>query len=220
MGLSPHTSWDKLTVEQLRLANFPIYVAEQNPGDLVVFPSGAPHQSINLGKLVSAVAWNILHSSSVSMFKDYLEPIYNQIGYEDIGRVPLVPIHTLQRARDGPFGIEHNRRDVELLLDIFAAMVYEERLPNNVTVETISPSDNTFTCNFCSSVIWNRHLHCTKCPDVDLCFRCFIAGRSCKSHYTEYSFRQLIPRESCVRLIRALEEMLGRRTHSQIPRYV
>lgn len=91
MGKSPHKNWDKLTVEQLRLANFPIYVAEQNPGELVVFPSGAPHQTINLGKLVSAVAWNIMHESSVSIFKNYLEPIYNQIGYEDIGRVPWCP---------------------------------------------------------------------------------------------------------------------------------
>lgn len=184
------------------------------------FLLGAAHQTINLGKLVSTVAWNIMHYSSVSMFKNYLEPIYNQIGYEDIGRVPLVPMHTLQRVRDGSFDIEYNRRDVELLLDIFVSMVYEEQLPSSVTVKTISPSDNTFTCNFCSSVIWNRHLHCPKCPDVDLCFRCFIAGRSCKFHYTEYSFRQLMPWESCISLIRAIEEKLGRPTNSEIPRYV
>ena len=209
-----------LTSEQLRLADFPIYIVEQNPGDLVVFPSGAQHQVINHGKLVTSVAWNVLHISSVSIFKDYLERIYSQTAHEDIGRVPLVPVHALQAVCDGSFNIDHYRREVQLLLDIFATMVSEERLPNSVTIETIDPLNDVFTCSFCKSVIWNRHLHCAKCPDVDLCFRCFVSGRSCKSHFAEYSFKQLVPVEFCSILIRAVEERLGRSAQTAVPRYV
>lgn len=187
----------------------------------MVFPSGSPHQVINLGKLVTTVALNILHSSSVYIFNDYLEPKYNQICHEDISRMPMIPRYTLQRACDGFFDLRnaHNLRDVELMLDIFAAMVYEERLPNGVTVET-EPSSDIFTCSFCEAVIWNRHLHCAKCPDFDLCLKCFINGRSCKYHYGEYSFKQLMPAEACQGLINATEAKIGRRTWAMKPRYV
>lgn len=218
---SPHTNWDLLTPEQLRQADFPVYVAEQNPGDLVVYPSGAPHQVVNLGRRVTTVAWNILHSSSIRMFNDYLEPRYNQVCHGDIGRMTMVPRYTLQAACDGVFGLDdaHNRRDVEQMLDIFATMYYDERLPSGVSVET-ELSDFIITCSFCDSVIWNRHLHCAKCPDFDLCLRCFIAGRSCKNHYAEYSLKQLVSSEDCEDLIKAIEVRLGRSTRSEKPRHV
>jgi hypothetical protein len=209
-----------ISPESLRLADFPVYVVEQYPGDLVAFPSGSPHQVMNLGKLVTTVAWNIYHSSSVCIFNDYLEPEYNQICREDIGRVPMIPSHTLQRACDKSFDLEneHNRRDVEIMLDIFAKLFFDERLPSSVMVETESSSD-VFFCSFCKSVIWNRHVHCAKCPDFDLCFRCFVAGRSCKFHYAEYSFKQLMPVKTYEDLITAIEAKLGRRTRTEKPRY-
>lgn len=162
----------------------------------------------------------MFHFTSVRTFKDYLEPEFHQICHEDIGRVPMIPGHTLRQARERPFDIEivHNRRDVEIMLDVFAAMFLDERFPPSVTAE-IESSDDVFTCSICDSVIWNGHVQCTKCSDFDLCLRCFICGRSCKFHYAEYSFKQLMTDTACEDLVKAAEERLGRRTQSEKPRY-
>ncbi|RJE21929.1 Zinc finger, ZZ type [Aspergillus sclerotialis] len=126
------------------MADFPIYVVEQTPGDLIVFPSRTSYQLLNISQLVTNVAWDIVHTSSVQTYFDYLEPIYNQVGYADIDRVPIIPIHALQRVRDGSIDIGnlHNRRDAELMLQIFRKMILEERLPQAVAIQTADVGDD------------------------------------------------------------------------------
>ena len=226
LGKSPHTSWDYISHKQLHMVDFPIYVVEQTPGDLVVFPSRTSYQLLNIGQMVTNVVWDIVHTSSVQTYFDYLEPIYNQVGYTDIDRVPIIPIHTLQRVRDGSIDIGNlrNRRDAGFMLEIFRKMILEERMPQTVAIQTVDmESDNIITCSFCQSVIWNKHLHCNQCPEgdhgVDLCFRCFIADRSCESHYTTYSFRQLFPRDYIYNLFNDVKRRLGWDSQINEPRY-
>src|SRR5258708_7127174 len=65
LGKSAHTDWTNTSIEQLRDAKFPVYVANQRAGDLVVFPALTAHQIWNIGPIVTKAVWNILHVSSI-----------------------------------------------------------------------------------------------------------------------------------------------------------
>ncbi|RDW86538.1 uncharacterized protein DSM5745_03180 [Aspergillus mulundensis] len=119
LGKSAHTDWANVSSSKLRSADFPIYVTDQGPGDLVVFPTATAHQVWNISPMVTKVVWNIMHSTSVTSFFDYVQPAYHKDCHADTGRVPLIPMYALQS------GI--CEREVELLLlDVFHQQVHDE----------------------------------------------------------------------------------------------
>ncbi|KAK9657467.1 hypothetical protein V6Z96_001715 [Aspergillus fumigatus] len=196
LGKSPHTDWTNVSIAQLRSANFPIYVTFQEPGDLIVYPSATSHQVWNIGPMVTRVVWNVMHTSSMASFFDYIEPAYQRQCHTDTGRVPLIPLHAL---RD-PAGL--SAKELKLLLEIFERLVDDDDAGPNVPVKLVDTQGAVVECNYCGLTIWNRHLHCEQCGDFDLCLPCFVSGRSCK-HITDYTWAELIPREDCQALIDA-----------------
>ncbi|KAK1139849.1 hypothetical protein N8T08_011094 [Aspergillus melleus] len=131
LGKSPHTDWANVSIENLRLAKFPIYITYQEPGDLVVFPSATSHQIWNTSSLVTKVVWNIMHASSLESFFDYVQPVYQMQCHADTGRVPLIPFHALNSGLGVP--------ETRLLLEIFQRLVDDEDIGDhqNVSIKLV-----------------------------------------------------------------------------------
>ncbi|KAL4906262.1 hypothetical protein BDW74DRAFT_167386 [Aspergillus multicolor] len=199
LGKSAHTDWANVSISKLRSADFPIYVTDQGPGDLVVFPAVTAHQVWNISSMVTKVVWNIMHSTSVASFFDYVQPAYHKQCHADTSRVPLVPMYALQTGVCG-------REEELLLLDIFHQQVSGETVGSEAY--TVDTQGAVVECNFCGLTIWNRHLHCEECRDFDLCLTCFVWGRSCK-HVADYTWAEILPLERCRKIIMAARNRLG-----------
>ncbi|KAL5357685.1 hypothetical protein BJX96DRAFT_163243 [Aspergillus floccosus] len=194
LGKLSHTDWTNVSVSQLQSAGFPIYVTHQEPGDLVVFPSATAHQIWNVSPMVTKAVWNIMHTTSLVSFFDYVQPVYQRQCHTDTGRVPLIPMHAL--------GSYHtNKNGMDVLLDIFQRLVDDEDVGDtSIPIKLVDTQGAVVECNFCGLTIWNRHLHCEKCGDFDLCLTCFISGRSCQ-HISDYTWAELVPRGKCRELL-------------------
>lgn len=207
LGRSPHTDWVSILPAQMKLADFPIYVYDQRPGDLVIFPSATAHQVCNLAPSVTKVVWNILHLSSLMAFWQDVQPAYHHQCHADTGRVPLVPCNSLHRAFESN---EHHRtKELTTLVDIFQKLIDDQIIEREIDtpMRSVDPQDGVIECNFCGSTIWNRHLHCDECGDFDLCMTCFVSGRSCK-HTSAYSWAQIVPIPECKNLVKHVWNML------------
>ncbi|KAL4785667.1 hypothetical protein BJX76DRAFT_346855 [Aspergillus varians] len=202
LGKSAHTDWANVSISKLKSANFPIYITDQRPGDLVIFPTATAHQVWNLSPMVTKVVWNIMHASSVASFFDYVQPVYQRQCHADTGRVPLIPMYALQSGTCG--------REEKSLLDVFHQQVDDEDTGREsvLPIKAVDTQGAVVECNFCGLTIWNRHLHCEKCGDFDLCLTCFISGRSCK-HVANYTWAELLPRERCQDIIQATRSRIG-----------
>ncbi|KAF7121887.1 hypothetical protein CNMCM5793_009441 [Aspergillus hiratsukae] len=154
LGKSSHTDWANVSITQLRSANFPIYVTYQEPGDLIVYPSATAHQVWNIGPMVTRVVWNVMHTSSMMSFFDYIQPAYQRQCYTDTGRVPLIPLHAL---RDPTI---LSSKELKLLLEIFERLVDDDDTGSNVPVKLVDTQGAVVECNYCGLTIWNRHLRC------------------------------------------------------------
>ncbi|KAL2854826.1 hypothetical protein BJY01DRAFT_231789 [Aspergillus pseudoustus] len=201
LGKSAHTDWANVPIDKLRSADFPIYVTDQRPGDLVVFPSASAHQVWNISAMVTRLVWNIMHHTSVSTFFNYVEPVYQKHCHPDTGRVPLIPLYALQSGRC-------TGEDQRRLWNIFRSQFLEENIErvSSVPIKLVDTQGAVVECNFCGLTIWNRHLHCEKCGDFDLCLTCFISGRSCK-HVADYTWAEIIPRSSLLGLLSRASSM-------------
>ncbi|KAL3479273.1 hypothetical protein BJX99DRAFT_222809 [Aspergillus californicus] len=207
LGKYSHTDWANISITNLRRAAFPIYVTDQRPGDLVVFPTATAHQVWNISSIVTKVVWNMMHTTSLASFFDYVQPAYQKQCHADTGRVPLLPTYALQTSIC-------NKEEHDLLLDIFRQLVDDEDTGRvaepSLLVKTVDTQGAVVECNFCGLTIWNRHLHCEKCGDFDLCMTCFVSGRSCK-HVADYTWVEMISRGQCLDMIRATGRWSGPR---------
>ncbi|KAH1771381.1 hypothetical protein KXX20_002755 [Aspergillus fumigatus] len=140
LGKSPHTDWTNVSIAQLRSANFPIYVTFQEPGDLIVYPSATSHQVWNIGPMVTRVVWNVMHTSSMASFFDFIQPAYQRQCHTDTGRVPLIPLHAL---RD-PAGL--SAKELKLLLEIFERLVDDDDAGPNVPVKLVDTQGAVVEC--------------------------------------------------------------------------
>ncbi|KAF4215820.1 hypothetical protein CNMCM8980_004149 [Aspergillus fumigatiaffinis] len=140
LGKSSHTDWANVSIAQLRSANFPIYVTYQEPGDLIVYPSATSHQVWNIGPMVTRVVWNVMHTSSMASFFDYIQPAYQRQCHTDTGRVPLIPLHAL---RD-PTAL--SAKELKLLLEIFERLVDDDDAGSNVTVKLVDTQGAMVEC--------------------------------------------------------------------------
>ncbi|KAL2867078.1 uncharacterized protein BJX67DRAFT_372221 [Aspergillus lucknowensis] len=208
-GKSAHTDWANVSINDLRSADFPIYIADQRPGDLVIFPTAAAHQVWNISPMVTRVVWNVMHAKSLASFFDYVQPVYQKRCHTDTGRVPLIPMYALQSGAC-------EREEETLLLDVFRQLVDDEDTGREsiLSIKTVDTQGAVIECNFCGLTIWNRHLRCEICGDFDLCLPCFVSGRSCK-HVADYTWAELVPRSRCQDIIQATGSRIdGRVVHT------
>ncbi|KAE8146561.1 hypothetical protein BDV25DRAFT_162242 [Aspergillus avenaceus] len=203
LGNSAHTDWANLSLTQLESADFPIYVTHQEPGDLVIFPSATAHQIWNVSPMVTKVVWNIMHTSSLVSFFNYVQPAYQSQCHTDTGRVPLIPMHAIESGCQ-------NAEQMKLLVDIFQKLVDDEDTGSDsmIRIKLVDTQGAVVECNFCGLTIWNRHLHCEQCGDFDLCLTCYISGRSCK-HVLDFTWAELFPKKFHQTLLQAAREELG-----------
>ncbi|KAJ0426042.1 hypothetical protein BJY00DRAFT_323599 [Aspergillus carlsbadensis] len=166
LGKSAHTDWTNLYIDKLRSADFPIYVTDQGPGDLIVFPSATAHQVWNISSLVTRVAWNMMHTSSLELFFDYVQPAYQTQCHPDTGRIPLIPLYALQS--DSSMG-EGERR----LLRTFRSQVDDDVGQASLSIKTCGNFDLCLTCflsgRSCKHVadyIWAEMIPRSLCEDL------------------------------------------------------
>ncbi|DAA74909.1 TPA_exp: Uncharacterized protein A8136_2327 [Trichophyton benhamiae CBS 112371] len=209
-GASPHVDWLNLGPEDLKKANFPVYICEQWPGDLAVFPPATAHQVWNLGKVSTKVVWNILHPLSLDAGLHYVQPPFNRLCHPDVARSNLsLACAMLSLLRDDQHAIIPP--DLPLLTRLFNQMAKDETIDGSpATAVTLVPIPETAiaTCNFCGTAIWNRHLRCNQCLDFDLCLMCYLSGRSCE-HPSSYSWAEIVPQDICSRVVQRAESILG-----------
>ncbi|KAI9928999.1 hypothetical protein MW887_001392 [Aspergillus wentii] len=209
LGKSPHTDWTNVSIAQLRYADFPIYVANQKPGDLVVFPSATSHQIWNISSMVTKMVWNIMHTSSLTSFFDYVQPVYQRQCHSDTGRVPLIPLYALESG-------VYTKDELPCILQMFQRLVDDEDTGSEISapIKTVDTQGAVVECNFCGITIWNRHMHCEKCGDFDLCLTCFVSGRSCK-HVIDYTCTEIVSRERCLEIIKTARSDSGSSSRSR-----
>jgi hypothetical protein len=122
--------------------------------------------------------------------------------HADTARAPLVPINAMRLCIEDSGAA--SLAEMPILWKMFNALVEDENIPTDAeTTVTRVDQGAVVECNFCGKVIWNRHLHCQKCQDFDLCMSCFINGRSCQ-HTNSYIWAEIYPRTQCLDIVETL----------------
>lgn len=210
LGRNAQTDWVNVSSTQMADADFPIYVHDQRPGDLVVFPPMCGHQVWNVARSVTKVVWNILHFTSAQMFQTEIHPVYQRRCHIDTARVPLVLFNILHEIHEksGSF----RPKEATTVMNLFQQLVIEEAIEPEASppVRSVDIHGSVIQCNFCGCTIWNRHLRCEICGDFDLCMGCFVHGRSCKHP----SALQLVEIHDFTKFKTFLEKIMG---NSRVP---
>ena len=209
-GISPHVDWLNLGPEEMKKADFPLYVYDQKVGDLVVFPPATAHQVWNPATLSTKLVWNILHPLSLEVGFQYVQPPFNRLCHPDVARTNLSLAFAMRSLiTEG----EHIPLppDLPLLSRLFRQMVHDESIEGMpaTRMQLLEIGDGVVaTCNFCNTAIWNRHVRCTECDSFDLCLACYINGRSCE-HNASYAWAEIVPQDTCTRVLNRAREILG-----------
>ena len=212
-GVSPHLDWLNLSSQELGKAEFPLYVYDQRVGDLVVFPPATAHQVWNPSTLSTKLVWNILHPLSLEVGFQHVQPPFNRLCHPDVARTNLSLACAMLSLIREDTPVTHPP-DLPLLTRLFRQMVHDESFEGAAAtpIQSIRVPDTMIaTCNFCSTALWNRHVRCSECVDFDLCLLCYLSGRSCE-HSQSYSWAELIPQETCMRVLSRAREILGFQT--------
>lgn len=213
-GVSPHLDWHNLSTEEMMQADFPLYVYDQQIGDLVVLPPATAHQIWNPSVLSTKLVWNILHPLSLDVGIQHVQPPFNRLCHPDVARTNLSLAYAMlsliqeTSADSAPLPLPP---DLPLLSKLFRQMVHDETIdsPTHPPITLVKLQQGTIaTCNFCSTAIWNRHVRCALCADFDLCLLCYLNGRSCE-HSQSYTWAELVTPETCNRVLARAREVLG-----------
>lgn len=215
-GVSPHLDWHNLGADEMRQADFPLYVYDQKVGDLVVLPPATAHQIWNPSTLSTKLVWNILHPLSLEVGIQHVQPPFNRLCHPDVARTNLslacAMLSLIQDNKSNNSGSVQLPPDLPLLSRLFRQMVHDEGIespPLAAPMSLVTLGQGVIaTCNFCSTAIWNRHVRCTVCTDFDLCLLCYLNGRSCE-HATSYAWAELVTSDQCNRVLARARETLG-----------
>ncbi|KAF9981094.1 hypothetical protein BGZ65_004320 [Modicella reniformis] len=96
IGREPQFENYFLSVDELALADFPVYVTEQKTGDIILIPSLSYHQVVNLGAATIKVAWNRRTTSYIKLAVDTVLPRYTAINNPEVFRIKSVIKYTLE----------------------------------------------------------------------------------------------------------------------------
>ncbi|KAF9201154.1 hypothetical protein BGZ49_008623 [Haplosporangium sp. Z 27] len=208
------------SVDQLRNATFPIYVVKQAIGDFVMVPSLGYHQVVNLGKTTIKVSWNRLTAHCLKAAVKVVLPRYREIARPEGYRINTIIMSALQawtvllksQSNELPLSKERFCQSFKDILQLFKVITEEEWIDLDVLgmenpkfnkprrLENEAPA----VCDFCTTDLWNRQLHCSKCSEngdnYDVCTRCFSLGRGCIHRATSMEFVEAFSMKSCQRL--------------------
>lgn len=214
-GVSPHLDWFNLGPEDMQKADFPLYVYDQQVGDLVVLPPATAHQIWNPSTLSTKLVWNILHPLSLEVGIRHVQPPFNRLCHPDVARTNLslacAMLSLIQPENQNIPAALPLPPDLPLLSRLFRQMVHDESIESTpaAPIQLVTLGTGVIaTCNFCSTAIWNRHVRCKVCTDFDLCLQCYLNGRSCE-HSQSYAWAELVVPEQCNRVLNRAREILG-----------
>ncbi|SPO37494.1 uncharacterized protein PSFLO_02969 [Pseudozyma flocculosa] len=175
-----------LTLEELRAAPFPIHVAEQTVGDLVLLPSRSMYQNINKGGRTLKVAWSRLTVPSLETTLHEDLPLYQRFCKKEIFRVRAVIEANLKKRSmtlpgEGEGWIpEHDGRtaeEVRTLIMLYDQILVDEYSPDWQTHTVIGSPDAYVECDFCGAHVLQSFF---ECPEGNtLCPMCYCQGRLC-----------------------------------------
>ncbi|KAI9237612.1 MAG: hypothetical protein BYD32DRAFT_415844 [Podila humilis] len=210
------------SVEELKTANFPIYVIEQKLGDFVMVPSESYHQVVNMGKATIKVSWNRLTAHSLTAAIKNVLPRYREIFRPESYRIKLIVHETLRSwtdllcgNRDLPQPVEYFCESFKTILGLFQGIVEDDWVDLDVVFK--GKKDQWFSkpsgtadaepvrCDFCHADIWNRRFHCPDCAEEDdayeICMYCFAQGRGCEHRAKPLEIVESCSLNSCRLLI-------------------
>ncbi|KAN0064812.1 hypothetical protein ACQY0O_001869 [Thecaphora frezii] len=179
-----------LSVQELEAAPFPIYVCDQQVGDLVLLPSRAMHQAINRGGRTMKVAWSRLTVSTLEMTMHEDLPLYQRYCQKETFRVKAVIEASLRQAAwklpdkphdvDDTLAIERHTATIETVRTLL--LLYEQILVDEYDSEwrshaIIGSPDAYVECDFCGAHVLQSFF---ECPEGNtLCSMCYCQGRLC-----------------------------------------
>ncbi|KAF9179218.1 hypothetical protein BGZ51_005176 [Haplosporangium sp. Z 767] len=209
------------TVEELKQADFPVYVLEQRIGDFVMVPSLSYHQVVNLGRATIKVSWNRLTANCLKAAINVVLPRYREIARPEGYRIKLVIKSTLEAWTNLlqsqhpklPLPTDQFCQSYKDILDLFRTIVNEDWVDLNImgqaTPRFVKPKRLSHAspacCDFCNSDIWNRQFQCRICLNedgdpYDLCTNCYALGRGCKHRACSIEFVEVFSMKSCRRI--------------------
>jgi len=182
-------------------APFPVYIHEQKEGDFILVPPMAPHQVWNRGECTLKAAWNRVTVESLEFALDESLAKSRMVCRDEQYKSKAIVHETLRKYAcilNGESLDPNLRRSVRMegdfgrLFKLFDRMMLSECFAPNKCDPAIeilySTGDDSISCSFCRSDIWNRFLTCKTCvikqegevDDMyDICLDCYARGRSC-----------------------------------------
>ncbi|KAG0234827.1 hypothetical protein BGX31_004443 [Mortierella sp. GBA43] len=229
------------SLEDLKQADFPIYVVEQKIGDLVMVPSLSYHQVVNLGKATVKVSWNRLTPHCLDAAVNRVLPRYREIARPEGYRIKTIIKSTVEAWKDllvrepldFPYSKEYFCQSFKTIMNLFRTIVEEDW----VDLDVMRLEGTTFTkprrlvgeimpavCDFCNTDLWNRHYRCLDCKqdgdEYDVCTRCFSLGRGCMHRGSSIEFVENFSMKSCQRLYsEAIEAWNNSKAFSDCPKH-
>ncbi|KAG0343437.1 hypothetical protein BG004_005312 [Podila humilis] len=209
------------SIEDLKQADFPIYVVEQKRGDFVIVPSQSYHQVVNMGKATIKVSWNRVTAHCLEGSIRTVLPRYSEIFRPESYRMKLIVHSTLQEwehiLRENlqlPLPPPSFCDDFRTIIQLFRKIVEEDWIDLDQvqrefpTVKFIKPrrlpEAIPALCDFCNADLWNRQFQCPECGEedegYDICTFCYIQGRGCEHRATSLEMVESFSIGSCRRL--------------------
>ncbi|KAF9304570.1 hypothetical protein BGZ74_001232 [Mortierella antarctica] len=210
------------SVEELRKAEFPIFVIEQKLGDFVVVPSESYHQVVNMGKATIKVSWNRLTAHCLKAAVNNVLPRYREICRPESYRIKLTIHDTLKtwtdlllKNKDLPQPVGYFCESFKTILELFKGIVEDDWVDRDVLFRGKKnewfPEPDVFTdvsparCDFCQADLWNRQFHCPDCTEedsaYDICTYCFAQGRGCEHRAKPLEIVESCSMKSCRELV-------------------
>ncbi|KAF9328893.1 hypothetical protein BG006_008004 [Podila minutissima] len=210
------------SVEELRKAEFPIFVIEQKLGDFVVVPSESYHQVVNMGKATIKVSWNRLTAHCLKAAVNNVLPRYREICRPESYRIKLTIHDTLKtwtdlllKNKDLPQPVGYFCESFMTILELFKGIVEDDWVDRDVLFRGKKnewfPEPDVFTdvsparCDFCQADLWNRQFHCPDCTEeesaYDICTYCFAQGRGCEHRAKPLEIVESWSMKSCRELV-------------------
>ncbi len=169
-------------------APFPVFIAEQKVGDLVLVPPLAPHQVWNRGTRTMKVAWNRTTVDTLEFAMRESLPRARMVCRDEGYKVKATIYYSLKnyygRLREADKQDEMHEGEVDyakvwdsyrviilkddfcrlakLLSDIMVNEMFSPDLPTEKNVEYL-PFEGNVTCSYCRCNIFNRFLTCKSC---------------------------------------------------------
>eukprot|EP01105_Mastigella_eilhardi_P008984 TRINITY_DN2147_c0_g1_i1.p1 TRINITY_DN2147_c0_g1~~TRINITY_DN2147_c0_g1_i1.p1 ORF type:complete len:810 (-),score=159.20 TRINITY_DN2147_c0_g1_i1:552-2729(-) len=215
-------------VQEFQKKPYIIFIAEQQEGDLVVFPPDSIRVMVLTEGRAAHITWNVHSAVTVEHAFNNVIPRLRKLYFPDKWNIPALAFFALKKTADRARNSHWRdcyRDPLILLLHVVDAIAHEEvqcTVPGmpapagDFDVQLYTPR----TCVSCKASIFNICYQCVQCCQklhqsfVFVCLSCVAEGSGCEDlqHYPNLVFAPYLSTLSFLRIYdncqRALSEML------------